>query len=92
MRSPSEFSAVLPVLSGSVLVPQSPLCNYAKPGRGTGAGGVLSALRSLSGAEDGAGNELMVQKAGHLLGFIAAFVQAKLLGSAAGELSCLVTA
>lgn len=48
-------------------------------------------LQSPSPAEVGAGNELTAQKAGHLLGFTAAFVQSKLLGSAAGELSCLVT-
>lgn len=94
LHSPSGFSVVLPVLGGSVLMLQSPLCNdaKAKPDRGTGAGGVTSALQSLPRAEDGAGNELTAQKAGHLLGFIAAFVQCELLGSTAGELSCLVTA
>lgn len=45
LRSPSGFSAALPALGRSVLVPQSLLCNdaKAKPGRGTGTGGVASA-------------------------------------------------
>lgn len=43
--SPSGFSAVLPALGRSVLVPQSLLCNdaKAKPSRRTGTGGVASA-------------------------------------------------
>lgn len=94
LHSPSAFSAVLPALAGSMLAPQGRLHIHAKAkrGSGTGAGGGTSAPWSLSQAEDGGGNELMVQKAAHLLRFIADFVQPELPGSAAGELRCLVTA
>lgn len=68
---------MLPVLGGSVLVSQSPVPDdaKAKPSRGTRAGGTMSAPWSLSQAEDGAAKELMAQKAGHLLVFVAASVQ-----------------